>query len=465
MRKVALNMKEEFQYKIIKKLVESNGNKQRAAIKLNCTVRHINRLIKKFKEGGKESFVHGNKNKEPVNKISQEDKVKILDIYCTKLHDANLRHATELLQENFDISISDTTLNSILKSHFILSPKAQRNTKRRMKKKLKALQEQAYSVSEFRKIEDKIESLDYYEAHPRRPRCAYFGELIQMDASMHQWFGDIKTHLHLAIDDATGMIVGGFFAEQETLAGYYQVLRQILTTYGIPVRFLTDRRTVFEYKLKNAPSDEEDTFTQFSYACHQLGIEIDTTSIPQAKGRIERLNGSLQSRIPVELRLKGVQSIEQANRQLPLLIKAYNDRFALPIHHSKTVFEKQPTKHEINMTLAVLSNRVVDFGHCIKFHGKHYIPTTSNGLKVFYPGKTPTLVIQSLDGQLFVNINETIYSLEEIPVRHELSKEFDDVPKENLKKRYIPSMHHPWRIGTFAAYIHEQKHRQNGANV
>ena len=216
MRKVALNMKEEFQYKIIKKLVESNGNKQRAAIKLNCTVRHINRLIKKFKEGGKESFVHGNKNKEPVNKISQEDKVKILDIYCTKLHDANLRHATELLQENFDISISDTTLNSILKSHFILSPKAQRNTKRRMKKELKALQEQAYSVSEFRKIEDKIESLDYYEAHPRRPRCAYFGELIQMDASMHQWFGDIKTHLHLAIDDATGMIVGGFFAEQET---------------------------------------------------------------------------------------------------------------------------------------------------------------------------------------------------------------------------------------------------------
>lgn len=263
---------------------------------------------------------------------------------------------------------------------------------------------------------------------------------------MHVWFGDTQTHLHLAIDDATGKIVGAHFAEQETLAGYYQVLKQILTTYGIPVRFLTDRRTVFEYKLKNALSDEEDTFTQ-------------------AKGRIERLNGTLQSRIPVELRLKSVQSIEQANRQHPQLIKEFNDQVGLPLHQSKTAFEKQPTIKEINLTLSVLSNRVVDFGHCVKFYGKHYIPTTKNNLKVFYPGKTPALIIQSLDGQLFVNINETIYNLEEVPDRNELSKEFDNVPEKKPKRQNIPSMHHPWRIGTFAAFIYEQKHRQDGTDV
>lgn len=113
-------------------------------------------------------------------------------------------------------------------------------------------------------MEDKIESINRYDAHPRRPRCAYFGELIQMDASPHIWFGNIISHLHLAIDDATGSIVGAFFDTQETLHAYYQITNQILVNYGIPAKFLTDRRTVFEYKRKNAPSDEEDTFTQFS---------------------------------------------------------------------------------------------------------------------------------------------------------------------------------------------------------
>ena len=73
-----------------------------------------------------------------------------------------------------------------------------------------------------------------------------------MDASVYIWFGNIKTHLHIAIDDATGAILGAYFDRQETLNGYYQVFYQILTKYGIPAEFLTDRRTVFEYKsLKN----------------------------------------------------------------------------------------------------------------------------------------------------------------------------------------------------------------------
>ncbi len=111
-----------------------------------------------------------------------------------------------------------------------------------------------------------------------------------MDASPHIWFGNEVTHLHLAIDDATGKIVGGYFDTQETLNTYYHVLYQILVTYGIPYQFLTDRRTVFEYKRKNVSSDEKDTYTQFSYACSQLGIDIESSSVPQAKGRVECLN-------------------------------------------------------------------------------------------------------------------------------------------------------------------------------
>jgi hypothetical protein len=95
------------------------------------------------------------------------------------------------------------------------------------------------------------------------------------------------------------------------------VLEQILTNYGIPYLFYTDRRTIFEYRKSGSQDTADDFFTQFSYACKQLGIQMETTSIPQAKGRIERLNQTMQSRLPVELRLEGVTTIEQANEFLP----------------------------------------------------------------------------------------------------------------------------------------------------
>lgn len=110
---------------------------------------------------------------------------------------------------------------------------------------------------------NKLELLDRSQDHPRRPCYAYFGELIQMDASPHSWFDDQTIHCHLAIDDATGKIVDTFFDKQETLKDYYHVTFQILTTYGIPARFFTDKRSAFECKRKNVSRDEEDTFIQF----------------------------------------------------------------------------------------------------------------------------------------------------------------------------------------------------------
>lgn len=465
MRKVELSMKEEKQYNVIKKLVDSNGNKKRVAVKLGCTLRHINRLIIKYKKEGKSAFVHGNTGKTPINKIPEEQVIQIQDFYCQHIPDANFRHATELIQEHLKFSISDTTLNTILKANYILSPKAHRLTKKQMKKTLKDLKTRTTLGKELYEIETKIEGLDRHQVFPRRPRCAYYGELIQIDASEYLWFGGVKYHLHLAIDDATGKIVGAYFDRQETLNGYYNVLRQILINHGIPYRFLSDRRTVFEYKLKNAPSDQEDTFTHFAYACHQLGIEISTTSVPQAKGRVERLNGTLQSRLPVELKLREITSVEEANRYLDEFIKAYNERFALPIHHSKNVFEKQPTHDNVNLILAVLSRRVIDGGHCIKYLNKFYLPKTANGLDVFYPKGTPALVIEAFDGELYTNINDTIYHLEEVEQRHKQSKAFDEIKEVKRHKKTIPSMHHPWRIGTVEAFMREQKHRIDRANV
>ena len=267
MRKVELRMNEQNKYEIIKKLVETNGNKKRAATRLGCTVRTINRLIIKYKEQGKKGFVHGNRGRLPASTVPLDIKNKIISLYINDFSDANFTHFCEIVESDFGIKISDTTLNNWMRAEDVLSPKARRKTKKALKKKLKERLKDTSSEEVKNEIKESI---------------------------IIQWIEGEVWHLHVAIDDADGKVVGAYFDHQETLKGYYEVLYQILINHGIPAMFYTDRRTVFEYKRKDKPSDAEDTFTQFSYACHNLGIEIKTTSVPQAKGRVERLNQTLQ---------------------------------------------------------------------------------------------------------------------------------------------------------------------------
>jgi len=199
MRKVNLNMKENEKYKIIKKLVETDGNKKRAAISIGCTTRHINRLIKGYKDKGKEFFVHGNKGKKPAHSLSDEIKDDIVDLYNTKYYDANFTHYSELLFKHDSIKVSPSSIRSILQTKHIVSPKANRSTKRNLKKLLNEKAKKSKSKKEIAKIQELIVSSE--DAHPRRPRSAHFGEMIQMDASIHNWFLNEKVYLHVAVDD------------------------------------------------------------------------------------------------------------------------------------------------------------------------------------------------------------------------------------------------------------------------
>ena len=458
-RKVLLTMDENQKYEVIKKLVDTNGNKKTAALKIGCSDRHINRLIKGYKEQGKSFFVHGNRGRQPANTLSKDIKQLILDLYRTKYQDCNLTHYSELLAEKEEIIVSISTISSILRKEYILSPKANRSSKKALKKELKALQSKTKSKKKVAVIQSSILDLD--ASHPRRPRCAYFGEMLQMDASLHHWFGEAKTQLHIAVDDATGHIVGAYFDEQETLNGYYHLLHQILSDYGIPYQFFTDNRTVFEYKKKHETAIEKDTFTQFGYACKQLGIDIRTSSVAQAKGRVERMFGTLQSRLPVELRLANVTSIQQANQFLNSYIKKFNKQFALPIDSIKSVFELQPNNDKINLTLAVLSSRKIDNGSCLKYQNEYYLPVNSQGIAVHHRKGTTAMVIKAFNGELYSCIGEQVYALELLPEHKPSSKAFDlaTIP-EVPKKKYIPPMNHPWKQASFEKYAKSQSHRK-----
>ena len=458
-RKVLLTMDENQKYEVIKKLVDTNGNKKTAALKIGCSDRHINRLIKGYKEQGKSFFVHGNRGRQPANTLSKDIKQLILDLYRTKYQDCNLTHYSELLAEKEEIIVSISSISSILRKEYILSPKANRSSKKALKKELKALQSKTKSKKKVAVIQSSILDLD--ASHPRRPRCAYFGEMLQMDASLHHWFGEAKTQLHIAVDDATGHIVGAYFDEQETLNGYYHLLHQILSDYGIPYQFFTDNRTVFEYKKKHETAIEKDTFTQFGYACKQLGIDIRTSSVAQAKGRVERMFGTLQSRLPVELRLANVTSIQQANQFLNSYIKKFNKQFALPIDSIKSVFELQPNNDKINLTLAVLSSRKIDNGSCLKYQNEYYLPVNSQGIAVHHRKGTTAMVIKAFNGELYSCIGEQVYALELLPEHKPSSKAFDlaTIP-EVPKKKYIPPMNHPWKQASFEKYAKSQSHRK-----
>ena len=243
-RKVILTMNEQKKYEVIKKLVDTNGNKDRAAIELGCTRRTVDRLIKAYRERGKAAFSHGNKGRSPAHTRPDDIRQQIPLLYENKYFDTNIRHFTELLAKNDGITISEGTARTILLEKGILSPKAHRSTRKALKEKLQAEMRTASTKKSRSDAAHKMLLAD--NPHPRRPRCQFAGEMIQMDASLHPWFGGSKTTLHAAIDDATGMIVGAWFDKQETLSGYYHVFRQILTDYGIPYMFYTDRRTVFE---------------------------------------------------------------------------------------------------------------------------------------------------------------------------------------------------------------------------
>ena len=315
--------------------------------------------------------------------------------------------------------------------------------------------------------DEQIESIISHEialkdSHPRGEKPRYFGEIIEQDGSIHEWFGGIKTCLHLAIDKATSTIVGAYFDKQETLNGYYHVFYQILINYGIPYRFLTDNRTVFNYMSLNPDkrTSDKDVLTQYGYACKQLGVELETTSVSQSKGLIERTNGTFQGRLVQELRLNNITTIEKANNYLlNVFVPYFNERFALDYKNFESVFEESPSEEKINYTLAILTPRKIDNGNSIKYQNKYFQPYLNNELKCFMP-KTECLVIKAFNGDLLVTIDEQVLELKELSRNERFSKDFDEVVEVKEKTKYIPTMSHPWKLSSFKKQL-ERSHYQH----
>ncbi len=177
-----------------------------------------------------------------------------------------------------------------------------------------------------------------------------------------------------------------------------------MTNYGIPYKFITDNRTVFNYMSLNPDkrTSDKDALTQYGYACKQLGVDLETASVSQAKGLIERDNGTFQGRLVQELRLNNITTIDEANSYLTeVFIPKFNAKFALNYKIFESVFEQSPSTEKNNYTHAVLTPRKIDNGNSIKYYGQYYQPYLNSKLK------RAIISANMLEFNILVCINQT----------------------------------------------------------
>ena len=435
---------------------------RRGRTKLGCTRKTMLKYVQWYQGGDISLFRHKNRGRKPATTIDEATRTKVMLLYRDTYHCASYAHFAEILAEDHGIHLSEGTLHTLLKGCLLVSPHARKATRRAVEKELRArARRENVPRAEAEHINAAFNVLDKVDAHPRKARSKYFGEVIQMDASEYRWVAGAGIwHLHAAIDDATGEVVGMWFDHQETLAGYYHVLYMILKLYGIPSLFHTDRRTVFEYSLLSKPDQEKDTHTQFGAACNTLGIGIDACSSPQFKPRVERLNRTLQGRLPTEFVRHGITTMEQANAFLWEYLPIFNEQFSLKVERDleTSTFLDSPPETEINAILAVVSERVIDAGHCIRYHKAYYLPYREKRGKMcpeYHRKGTKALVIKAFDGSLLASIHDQIHIMVEVEARSTHSKEFDPGPAPKKRAPRIPGPDHPWRSSYLSPRILE----------
>jgi hypothetical protein len=201
--------------------------------------------------------------------------------------------------------------------------------------------------------------------------------MLQSNASSHDWFETgRRCALHGFIDDATGKLTGLYFCQNECLMGYLEVLRQTLINYGIPGELYVDRAGIFivntkkeeywsvEELLAGRPFDK----TQFTrIAEEQIGIKMIYANTPQAKGRVERLWGTLQDRLPVWLKVNGITDVDEANLKIKSFINHFNKRFAIEPQSSESSFVAFGDTGKLNRLLTVQHDRITDNCGCFSF--------------------------------------------------------------------------------------------------
>lgn len=300
--KVTMTQKEITRLEVIQRLEAGRMLGREAAELLGLSERQVKRLRKAYRERGAAGLVHGNRGKQSPHRVAEAVEGQIVALVAAHYRDYNDVHVSELLAERHDIAVSRSTVRRLRETHGLRGPKRRKAPRHRR----------------------------------RRERRARRGELLQIDGSIHDWLEGRGPRLALIafIDDATSEVIEGVFREQEDAAGYTEGLGRICEREGIPVALYSDQRNVF--------GDLRTGESQFKRIVEELGATVIAAHSPQAKGRVERLFGTLQDRLVKALREANASTVAEANAVLATYLPAHNKRFARPAADPSSAFRPWP---------------------------------------------------------------------------------------------------------------------------
>lgn len=346
-----------------------------------------------YKIYGESVFIHRNTGKSPKNKTSYHMTKKICAIYRNEFAGFNFLFFRDMLEEYYDIKLSYNTVYYILTKDGIKSPEA-----RRVKR-----------------------TEDYHR--PRRRRACE-GELLQIDGTPYQWFawaGDTRYYcLHCSVDDATSKATAFYMCENECFYGYTELVRRTFFNYngGHPNAVYSDAAAIFKTPEKdryntsveeqlNGQSVHE---TQWQRMMRELNVDIIIAHSPQAKGRVERMNETLQGRLPWYFKHFGIKTLDQANAFLLKFVDIYNDKFSVPAESPIKVWHK--TGMNPDYVLSKRISRKLWTGNRFSFEGykwkilwnlknvnKFELCINERGLQAYYNGNFyPVKIVDDYQG-------------------------------------------------------------------
>ena len=430
--RVTLSMNEIKRLYVLQQMQDRKMTGPEAAQQLGLSLRQVRRLLAKYREQGASGLVHGNRGRPAHNRVDEAVRVKIQELADQEYKDYNDSHLTEELADEHGLHVSRATLRRIRRAMGQKSPRKRRSPRHRS----------------------------------HRERKAKAGMLLQGDGSRHDWLEGRGPWLTLIayIDDATSQVLGANFREEEDAAGYFLGLQAICLQQGIPAAAYVDQHTIFQSPAK--PTLEQQLAaappkSQFGRLADELGIQLIFARSPQAKGRVERLWGTLQDRLVKALRKAAASNLAEANQVLQDFLPKFNQRFQVAPTESGTAFRPWPKQHRPEDFFCFKHRRTVTNDNTFPFDGHRLqIPPGPGGRSY---AKAKVEVRQHLDGRLEVRYQGqplvTFQPADARPVRVEkffpapgqeaLPKPPEMGQKSTARQPYKPPADHPWRKPLF----------------
>jgi transposase len=391
---------------VIQKVLERVIKQVEAAEILSVSDRQIRRIVRRIRSEGDRGIIHKSRGRPSNRKISGKIKDRVIKLYRAQYKDFGPTLASEKLLKRDRIEISDETLRRWL-----------------------------------------LESGDWKKARKHRghrqwrQRKEHAGEMIQMDGSHHDWFEGRGPYSVLMgyIDDATGRAFGRFYGYEGTLPAMDSFKRYI-KKYGLPMSVYLDKHTTYKSTAKPSIQDELNEvkpLSEFERALKELGVEVLHANSPQAKGRIERLFGTLQDRLVKEMRLRGIRSLEEGNHFLEEYLPLYNRRFSLSSVGRDNLHRPLAQGMDLDTALCIKTERTLRNDFTVAHHRKLY--------QIEDPVKASKVMIQDrLDGSMVITYRDQPLRFKEITVRP--IRENKEPPVVRVKKAPTPPPpNHPWR--------------------